>query len=83
MKHPHVAVLIGLREAGQPMASKTFSRRHCCAGAPFIVGSFLVFIALIVGLCIRQSEVQQSEVPAALQESLLGKVTRHCPPCSA
>ena len=53
----------------------------CCAGAPFIVGSVLVFIALIVGLCIRQSEVQQSEVPSALQEALLGKATCHCIPC--
>ena len=35
-------------------------------------GSFLVFIALIVGLCIRQSEVHQSEASSRLQEPLLG-----------
>ena len=35
-------------------------------------GSFLVFIALIVGLCIRQGEVHQSETGSRLQEPLLG-----------
>ena len=44
-----------------------------CAGAPFLCGSVLVFIALIVGLCIRQGEVHQSEAGSRLQEPLLGE----------
>ena len=43
-----------------------------CAGAPFVCGSFLVFIALIVGLFIRQGEVHQSEAGSRLQDPLLG-----------
>lgn len=45
------------------------------AGAPFICGSFLVFIALIVGLCIHPDEVRQSEASGALQDPLLGELT--------
>lgn len=44
-----------------------------CAGAPFICGAFLVFIAFVVGLCIRQDEVQQSVASGALQDPLLGE----------
>ena len=44
-----------------------------CAGAPFICGAFLVFIAFMVGLCIRQDEVQQSLASGALQDPLLGE----------
>jgi hypothetical protein len=44
-----------------------------CAGAPFICGAFLVFIALIIGLCIRQDEVQQSMNSGTLQDPLLGE----------
>lgn len=43
----------------------------CIAGAPFVCGSVLVFIALIVGLFIRQDEVEQSEASSALQDPFL------------
>ena len=52
-----------------------------CAGAPFVCGSFLVFIALIVGLFIRQGEVHQSEAGSRLQEPLLGDHSAHADEC--
>ena len=57
-----------------------FHMRHThnrYAGAPFVCGSFLVFVALIVGLCIRQGEVHQSEAGSRLQEPLLGDHPAH------